>query len=226
MDTLGVLPAAGLCSRWNGTCKELLPVGENRWIIDYSIDAMKLAGVENFVLVSSPKKIASHIEHFRKDKYKDIHVNYVIQHEPTGLLGALQLGCFSFQNYESFCFSMPDTMFTEDVFLTRSIDSELCIGIFETTIPEKFGILDTLQPVHIVDKPQGLGNTIGKYIAWGTLAWGQYFNHILCNGVFENLTDLLNVYCESLPGCIQFSDIEDYDDIASWKEYQEWIKLN
>lgn len=226
MDTLGVLPAAGLCSRWNGTCKELLPVGENKWVIDYSIDAMRAAGIEDFVVVSSTRKINAHVEHFRKDKYKDIHVNYVIQYEPAGLLDAIRLACFSFQNYNSFCFSMPDTIFSEDAFITKGIESELCIGVFETTTPGKFGILDTLQPVHIIDKPQGLGDTIGKYIAWGTLSWGKYFNSVLCYGAWDNLTELLNAYCKSLPSEVKFSSINSYEDIASWKEYQEWIKLN
>jgi hypothetical protein len=56
MDTVGILPAAGLCSRWNGTYKELLPTWENTWVIDSSIDSMKQAGVHNFVIVSSPQK--------------------------------------------------------------------------------------------------------------------------------------------------------------------------
>lgn len=254
MDTVGILPAAGLCSRWNGTYKELLPTWENTWVIDSSIDSMKQAGVHNFVIVSSPQKISSHVQHFSKNKYKDINISYVIQYTPTGLYDAIKLALVTSRNYDQFIFTMPDTLISGtaciDILETLNYDGDrikFALGIFPTDIPERFGILKysircgsdkgRYLEYEIVDKPDVSKVECNKwyifldgashYMAWGMAGWRREFTEFVLNS--PEITTIEGAFNEynnlNKSGCYN-SFMTRYADLASWKDYVQWLKEN
>jgi len=149
-NEVGVLPAAGVSSRWNGTFKELLPIGENRWVIDSAIDALKKSLVSEIIIVSSPTKIQAHVEHFRKGKYKNLNIRFVIQYKPDGLLDAIKLAVNTAIDSRIY-FAMPDTVISETAFGDASIKTigydsiyNLNLGYFYTNTPSRFGIINNI----------------------------------------------------------------------------------
>jgi len=255
MDTVGILPAAGLCSRWNGTFKELLPIGENRWVIDSSIDSMKAAGISDFILVSSPQKISSHIQHFSKEKYNNINVSYVIQYSPTGLYEAIKLALKTARNFNRFIFTMPDTIISNiacinelNILNYSGNRLKLTLGTFTTSTPERFGILrksitsgidssEAYSDFEIVDKPDVskvkcdswfsfLDEKI-HFTAWGMAGWTDEFSTFVLNSTdITSIGDAFNKYNKlNKTKCLN-SFMDAYVDLASWKDYVQWLKEN
>ena len=236
-NEVGVLPAAGVSSRWNGTFKELLPIGENRWVIDSAIDALKKSLVSEIIIVSSPTKIQAHVEHFRKGKYKNLNIRFVIQYKPDGLLDAIKLAVNTARDSRIY-FAMPDTVISETAFGGVSYIYNLNIGYFDTYTPSRFGIINNISerddnllttPAYktatwtIVDKPQ-LPDSVDKFKAWGVASWDAHFTHSLFTKNYKDLAEAFNDFNSSDGTTCGLYHLGFYTDFASWKDYSKWVK--
>ena len=254
MDTVGILPAAGLCSRWNGTYKELLPTWENAWVIDSSIDDMKVAGVRDFVIVSSPNKIQTHVQHFSKNKYKDLNISFVIQYYPAGLYDAIKLALVASRKYDRFIFTMPDTILggipcslASNILERYSGKINFVLGIFPTDEPQNFGILKSYNAdsttakyieFEIIDKPDAdeildckkwysFFDNKYHYVAWGMSAWtGEFTDFVLNSPEITSIGDAFNEYNKINKRKCLSSLMTRYVDLASWNDYALWMREN
>jgi len=128
MKTTCVFLAAGVCSRYGGAIKALVPVGiYNESMIEHSLKEALHAGFDDFVIVVS---LASQdpIYSVIGDSFMDIPVSYSVQRTPTyrtrpygwahGLLSVK--GLFS----GAFCVVSTDDLIGVDVF--RQLKEQLC----------------------------------------------------------------------------------------------------
>lgn len=92
--TQGLIPAAGNGSRLgpftSAIPKELLPVGEKA-VIQHAVETMKLAGVEEIVIVVSPRKHGIS-DYLGSGQRFGVNFTYVVQEERLGLANAVMAG--------------------------------------------------------------------------------------------------------------------------------------
>ncbi len=150
---IGIIPAAGTANRFNGIYKELLPVSDNRSIIDYTVNAMLDGKADQIIVVTSTRKIAALSE------YKP-ELLYTIQTEGGDIFGAMLAGIK--YNADEYIFGMPDTIYSIGTF-NRALDCDFMLGTFSTDQPLRFGML---RENKIVNKQPGDNGE-----AWGVLIW-------------------------------------------------------
>jgi hypothetical protein len=221
---IGIIPCAGKATRWGGNYKELLPIGENKWLIDCSIDQMYLSGVRKFCIVSNPEKISTHIQHFQKDKYKGICIFFVIQNYNQDILGAIKTALPFCEKEDFVFFSMPDTLFGEIGFnVNPKVDFNL--GVFNTINGNRFGVLDQepFKTCKIINKNE-------DFVGINKLAWGNFvanwkviqfwYSWAYVDSSYT-YTDLLNSTIKMFS--YDLHTLDYYYDFENWDEYKRWI---
>ena len=218
----GIIPAAGMGTRWGNFTKELLPFGDNYWLIDYCIDAMLLGEVDRICIISSPEKINTHVQHFLKDKYKDIDIFYVIQKKGLDMWAAVEVALpFTTEvNY----FGMPDTIFNKNCFkiMKQNTDLEFIMGTFLTTRPENFGVWWDNKIVNKISL--SLTNPETIYTAWGNFLFTDNIVNLWNIKNIKTYTEAINIAIEEY-GFNQAS-LEYYYDFQNWDEYKKYIQEN
>src|SRR5437660_7533857 len=119
---IGILPAAGLGSRLRPlrSPKELLPIAFLRDPItgavrpmlaaEYSLQAMRGAGVRRCVMVVSDRK-PELLRYFGDGTDAGLSIAYVNQPEPLGLASAID-AAFEWSGECHVCLALPDTVFS------------------------------------------------------------------------------------------------------------------
>jgi len=213
----GIIPCAGEGSRWGLFQKELLPIGDQIWLIDNTISAMIKGNVDTIYIVTSPNKIHIHANHFNKEKYKNLNLVYIIQKEKTDIWGAIKAALPSSIDADLVYFGMPDTIYPPDIFWRMdnfSMAFDIMFGVFNTTMPERFGVFKDGEIVNKVPDT-------GTFKAWGTFSFSKYVTQFWLrankNGYTENLNYALNTFAYKL------FDMDYYHDLAGWTDYQLWV---
>lgn len=157
----GVIPAAGSGTRLgpftNAIPKELLPVGEKA-VIEHVVEAMKLAGISEIVIVCSPHKHGL-CDYLGSGKKFGVDLAYVIQDERRGLADAV-LSSRHLIN-ESFAVVLGDNFFYPKSFLGQLIsyhkekNADISIGVAEVQDVSRHGIIAPKDDriIDIVEKP-------------------------------------------------------------------------
>ena len=121
-----IIPAAGQGTRLGAitrsTPKELIPLVD-RPAIDWVVDEIRQAGIDEICVVTSPGKHASLASHLA-----EYDVSFAIQHHPLGLGHAVLAGR-EFAGDEAFVVVLPDDLVLHDPLLARL-----------TTHPEETGL--------------------------------------------------------------------------------------
>jgi len=217
MEILGVVPVAGKGSRWGGYFKELLPVGNGEWLLDRTIGAMMKGGANKICVITTPEKISTHIAHINS-KYSGIF--YVTQKEKKDIWGAMKESLIFAGELN--LFAMPDTYFPSELFVrqfrktTYGRKPQFFIGVHKTTMPERFGVLLENK---VVNK-QKLSD--GTYDAWGTLVWTKEVAKFWIENPPETYTEAINSAMKEFEW--ETFAMEYYKDMATWKDYTEFIK--
>ncbi len=150
------------------TSKQLLPVFDKPMIY-YPISTLMLAGVKDFLIVSTPKFVNTYKDLLGNGKDLGVSFSYMIQEEPDGIASALGITEDFFDSYskdEPFVFALGDNILITDnltnIFQTayREIKERKNSGsIFalEVQNPSQFGVVnfdDKDCPIEIVEKPE------------------------------------------------------------------------
>lgn len=175
--TQGLIPAAGGGTRLgpftNAIPKELLPVGDKA-VIEHVVEAMKLAGIEEVVVVVSPHKHGIS-DYLGSGKRFGVNLTYVVQEERLGLANAVLAGEHVIDG--SFVVVLGDNFFYPKSFLEQLISYHLSekadatLGVAEVEDVTRHGIITPFENriIDIVEKPSSemapskLG-AIGMYV--------------------------------------------------------------
>jgi len=192
---IGVIPAAGQGTRLAPFLypKELLPivyatVGRNgrdvvpRPVLQFSLDAMKLAGITECIIVIANWKLE--IPRVLGDgDGSGISLSYVMRNFPRGLADALD-AVQPWVRDQHVGLALPDTVVTPPDALSRlwreclSSQADLVLGVFPTSTPEQLGPVQVDSDgmvSQVLDKPTAtdLKNT------WGLAVWSPQFTEVL-----------------------------------------------
>lgn len=217
MRTLGIIPAGGDGSRWGGYYKEFLPYKEGGWLINRTIDAMRLGGATDIAVLSNEAKLAAHAKHLRK--YNNIFYTS-LRRDNINMWSGVQdiIPMCQDINY----FGMPDTFYPDNIFLDMFPYLELydfIFGTFWTKIPERFGVI---KDGKILNKSRDLGNTTPR-LAWGTLAWTKKVSDFWLKWKPKDfLTDAIQMAMDNFRWTTRTMDY--YYDMASWEDYEKFLK--
>lgn len=205
---VGIIPAAGKASRFNGNFKELLPAPDGRPLIAHAVE--RLSFCDEVFVVTSLEKYPIHKMALGES------VHYVPQtgHE---LWGAMRSGYRAVDSAFYFM-TMPDTYTSPDAFkpcLSTIHLSDFGMGLFTTNEPQRFG---TVHNGYVCDKNP---NVPVPARAWGVLAWSQKTACLWESLVLENYTRAINYglginYCVwSIPYYYDCGDIDSYIDFLN-----------
>jgi glucose-1-phosphate thymidylyltransferase long form len=175
--TQGLIPAAGSGTRLgpftNAIPKELLPVGDKA-VIEHVVEAMKLAGITDIVIVVSPHKhgISDYLGSGRKF---GVNFTYVVQEERLGLANAVQAGEHVIDG--SFAVVLGDNFISPKSFLGELVSyhtekkADATVGVGEVKNVTRHGvikpdgnrIIDMVEKPEPADAPSKLG-AVGVYV--------------------------------------------------------------
>jgi hypothetical protein len=152
---VGIIPAAGMASRFKGILKELLPLPDERTLLQHAID--RLWFCDDVIVVSNPLKLELH-----KLACAD-QARLVIQ-EGLEIWGAIKTA-LAHSKGDHYYMTMADTWMMAGAF-DGCPHKPINMGYFQTDKPEKFGvILD-----RVIDKPRDIKPPV---IAWGVVTWSD-----------------------------------------------------
>ena len=159
----GLIPAAGMGTRLKPLTlaipKELLMVGDKA-VIEHVIEAFKLAGITDIVIVVGWRKHAI-LDYFGSGKRLDVNITYIVQDEQNGLANAVISGR-RLINDEPFAVVLGDNYFYPNTFLCDIIkyhnkkNSDCTVGVTMMDDVTSYGVI---KPNHeriidIVEKPK------------------------------------------------------------------------
>lgn len=195
-EVVGLLPAAGRGSRLGPIpcSKEIMPLGFQRrsntaspaWepvtAIEGHLRALQLAGAQRCAIVINEHK--SDVVRYLGDGDRfNLSIAYLYQLQPRGMPYALDLAA-AWVGGATTLFSMPDTLITPADTMARLLehhraqDVDLTLGLFGTSTPHKFGMVERDADGHIinfVDKPAHSDLDL----MWGLAVWSPRFTMVL-----------------------------------------------
>lgn len=191
---VGILPAAGVAARLQPSRypKELLPVvyvsdsngmqARPLLAVEYSLDALRQAGVERCLVVISPAK-GEILRYLGDGGDRGMRLAYLVQATPRGLTDAVLLGT-EWCGEANVCLALPDSVFHPREAVAglvqelESRDADLVLGVFPTQDPQNLGpvrVAPSGEILEVLEKPRhtDLRNT------WGVAAWSPRFGRFL-----------------------------------------------
>jgi glucose-1-phosphate thymidylyltransferase len=195
-ELVGVIPAAGKGSRlapYPGP-KELFPIGWQPYAVDgqvhrrpkvvsqYVVEGMVAADADALYIVVGERKFDL-VRYYGDGRRFGTRIAYLFQEEPEGMVHAVDLA-YPWIRQATVLLGMPDTVFYPPDALRRLVgvhaerNADLTLGLFATTRPWKFGMvdLDGSGRVHRhMDKPAHTHLTL----MWGLAVWGPEFTELL-----------------------------------------------
>ena len=210
MRKLGIIPAAGVGKRWGYYPKFLLPCGEKEWLLDRTINAMPC---EKVVIVYGDETGAELVRHINRCSLNDNVLLKPNEHMEFDFYGSMLAGLEEEADY--YYFGMPDTYWPVDIFKKMPIDG-ISLGLHKTDRSERFGML---RKGMIINKQMGKPG-----LAWGVLGWDKEVRDLWLATHLETYTDAINL---AMQECTWHPvPMEYYYDMASFKDYAEFIKRN
>jgi glucose-1-phosphate thymidylyltransferase len=153
-------------------------------VIEHSVAAMQLAGVDFCVVVTSESK-PEILRYLGDGTRYGLQLTYLVQAQQMGLAHALHQAHFLVSSFGcNCCLALPDTIFQplEALQIIRqeleSHQADLVLGVFPTETPEDLGPVRVAMDGRIeavYDKPAttDLNNT------WAIAAWTPRFSHLI-----------------------------------------------
>jgi glucose-1-phosphate thymidylyltransferase len=205
LDVVGIVPAAGRGTRLGLPFpKELWPLPDTEGfepVAQRTLEALREASVRELVFIITHEK-APLIRYFGSGARFDVEIAYVAQErvsdtsKSAGLSDAID-AAYHLARRKVVAFGMPDTVVSpptcfEQVLEPVGAGTDLALGLFETSEPERFGMVDASPEGRIrriVDKPARTELTW----MWGIAAWGPSFTELLHETMATNPTDFASV---------------------------------
>lgn len=206
---LGFIPAAGSNERWSGGYKEMLPIGQNTWLLDNAITQLFDAGCDTIYVGTSPEKASIHMHHL--DRLSITNVSLILGGKT---MWETMKRFLPYAVDDTTIMMMPDTVTSLEHIAPGG---EIIFGVFETVEPERFSIFVDNK---IFTKPHLL--EAGRYDAWGIVSWSKQVSRYWLDNppptYDEAFNDAMHQFTTS-----RFP-LPYYYDFANWNAYKQFIK--
>lgn len=238
-ELIGLIPAAGKGLRLGLPYpKELYPViQDNHYkpISQFVLDNLTNAGLKHIVFVINETKHQL-VGFFGNGQRFGCHISYVVQEQALregkstspGLADALD-SAYHLTRGKTVYFGMADTIMRPnsifDYAQKQSLpEDDVILVLFDTTRPEKFGMVRTDADgvvVEIVDKPRQTDLTR----MWGCILWRPRFTEYLHESVQAGLSDFALIMNNAIQGGFRFRGVYipqgSYIDLGTYDEIME-----
>jgi glucose-1-phosphate thymidylyltransferase len=187
-----ILPAAGKGSRLapSRVPKELLPITYSstggrvypRPVIEYSIEAMRLAGIRSGSIVINTDK-AEILRYLGNGSHLGVSLLYGVQSDALGLPHAIDI-MYNWVANSVICMALPDTIYSPQnapLQICRELmqtNADLVLGVFPTQRARHLGpvlVTTTGAVLDIQDKP----DVPVAMNTWGIAAWGPRLTELI-----------------------------------------------
>lgn len=240
MDCVGLIPCAGKGTRLGVPfSKEMFPdlkATSYRPILMYTIEALKLAGIEQIIITIHPDK-SDIMKYLGNGKELGVSISYCMHPISRSLPESVHEAYFLMKG-KQVLFSMPDTVITpNDSLLILKKEHEnatdgrvITMGAFPTTQSYKYGMisLNGNQITEIIDKPK---STTLTYM-WGTMIWEPSFTEELHQFVGNHSSVQKElIFSDALKPFLQQNKVyaaimmeHQYKDLGVWSDMIHWGK--
>ena len=163
----GIILAGGLGSRLypvtKSTNKQVLPI-YNKPMIYYPMSTLMRAGIQEFLIISSPQHLSSFEDLFGDGSQLGLKISYKVQPEPKGIAECFILG-EDFIGEDNVALILGDNIFYGDIFRqirkAASRPSGATIFAYHVKNPQAYGVVTFYpdgSPMHIQEKPKKPGS--------------------------------------------------------------------
>jgi len=205
---IGIVPAAGVGSRWGGFPKFLLPVGDREWLLDRTINAMP---VDKVIVVYGEETDSAIVHHIDRCGLNDKVILRPNEHMELDFYGSILAGIEDYADY--YYFGMPDTYWPLNVF-PKMGGRGITLGVHYTEKSDRFGMI---RDGVVVNKQLGAPG-----MAWGLLGWNKEVRDLWLSTHLENYTDAINLAMQECN--TQIIPMDYYYDMARFEDYANFIK--
>jgi glucose-1-phosphate thymidylyltransferase len=242
-ELIGLIPAAGKGVRLGLPYpKELYPVIRNNHykpISQFVVDNLTNAGLQHIVFVVNETKHQL-IGYFGNGQRFGCNISYVVQEviegktksTSPGLAHALD-SAYHLTCGKTVFFGMADTLMQPTNVFARAYqaaypDDDVILALFNTTRPEKFGMVkmdEDCRVLEIIDKP---GKTDLTEM-WGCIIWRPRFTDYLHHCVFEQgISDFAKIMNDAIALGMRFRGVQmkdgAYIDLGTYEEIADLDK--
>lgn len=148
-QTKGILLAGGTGSRLYpitlGVSKQLLPVYDKPMIY-YPLSVLMLAGIQDILLISTPKDLVNYQQVFGNGHQFGINIHYAEQPSPDGIAQAYLLA-ENFLDGQNSCLILGDNLFYGQDFShqlshAKSMENGATLFCYHVNDPQRFGVVE------------------------------------------------------------------------------------
>lgn len=163
---LGIIPAAGSATRFNGQYKEFLRLHNGAFLLDNAFRTLDQFGANEYLLISNHEKIHKHATHLQLFAGEYLSkTQFMLQQDYSDMWQAIRMTLP--YAHELNMLVLPDTYWTVG---PNDLDyKDIIFGTFTTNRSSQFSLVHNNT---IITKPENLE---GWYHAWGTVLW---YNHV------------------------------------------------
>ena len=210
---IGLVPAAGAATRWNGYPKFMLPMPDGRWLIDRAVDALEKVA-SSIVVVARQVHVEILSDHL--EVHHRTPINFVSEryHDPD-LMGAIRAAMPAIRG-SHVAMAMADTVINPETF-AQMPGAALTLGTFETSDPSRYGVVFKQM---VLDKRPWKAGVVMR--AWGVAAWWPEVTELWEQEGVTKFERALN------RAIVRFGmrtwPIGEYRDMASWADYIRWAR--
>lgn len=193
--------------------KHLLTIN-NRFLIDYPLDTLKVLGVENLTVILGGTHFQQIVQYLKDGADQYMKINYIYQREPKGIAQAISL-CERFVNdKDEFVVLLGDNVYGENLSSIKVKDKAKIILTKHEEL-QRLGVASIKKNkiVKIEEKPQVLDSKYKNYAITGCYFFDhQFFDYYQkirpsARSEFE-ICDIIKLY--NLDDKLTYDIIEDY----------------
>ncbi len=205
----GIILAGGKATRLypitKATCKQLLPVYDKP-LIYYPLSVLMLAGMQDILIISTPKDTPRFQELFRDGRDLGINISYAIQPEPGGIAQSFIIG-EKFIGKDKVCLILGDNIFYGYNF--REILQEASgfkkggiVFTYYVKYPSRYGVVEFDRNNEIISIEEKPSNPKSNWVVTGLYFYDNDVIDIAkkirpsARGELE-ITDVNNVYLKN-----------------------------
>ncbi len=215
---LAILPAGGSAQRFGGIFKELLPIGEEEYLLSAAVRRSASLGATRSMVISNADKASSH-SRFLDRHCGDLDITLTVRRERDSDLWQALRAVLSLCEQRNLLV-LPDTVFQVRERIPTGCD--LAFGVFLTAEPHRFSVLWNGGIRTKLPAPVSLHPAQTHWCAWGCVYWSRQVADFWLRGDYTHYDRAFEAALREF-GYRVFA-IDSYSDLGDYAYYREYTR--